>query len=211
MKEYPPADITDEALMRRFQSVRDETALRTLMDRHLGAALAVADARLRNTGLSDDAVQEAFVRVARHADRYNPDRPFAPWFYSILRHICTDLIRKECRYRNQLKSFADREDISPSRTADFGPLYAALDRLREDEQELLILRMVRGLSFREIAESFGCSEEAAKKRGARAIRRLRSSMKKSKDVVPCPPPAYVTCIADAIPSALKKDYELSSI
>lgn len=163
---------SDEDLMARFCANQDETALSTLLDRHMGAALALADLRLRHTGLSDDAVQETLIRLVKSASRYNPEKPFAPWFYSILRNVCIDLIRKEARYRMRLREAAEVHETSLNRI-DYNPLYDGLRCLKDKDREIIVLRLLQDLSFREIAEYLGCSESAAKKRGQRAIHRLR--------------------------------------
>lgn len=163
---------TDEALMLRVRDNNDETALASLVDRYTGPALTLADARLRYTGRSDDAVQQAFLKIYREKERFDHQRLFAPWFYSILRNICVDHLRKETRYREKLKDISEQSMANPPRAA-LDALDEGLAALKDDEREILILRLVQGLSFCHIAASLGCTEEAAKKRGQRALRQLR--------------------------------------
>ncbi len=170
---------TDEALMLRIRDANDETALASLVDRYAGPALTLADTRLRHTGRSDDAVQQAFLKIYLEKGRFDDQRPFAPWFYSILRNICLDHLRKETRYREKLKDINDQSMTNPP-TAALDALDEGLAALKDDEREILMLRLVQGLSFRHIADSLGCTEDAAKKRGQRALRQLRRKLAKTK-------------------------------
>lgn len=167
----------DEALMDRY-ACGDETALQILMRRHMRAALAIADCRLRHTGLAEDAVQTAFIKAARNARRFDPSRRFASWFYAILRNVCADMARREARYRLCLReASALRASRGGTRGSDdFEGLKAALRRLRAADRDVLLMRVIDNRSFAEIAAAIGCSEEAAKKKGQRALRRLRRAM-----------------------------------
>jgi RNA polymerase sigma-70 factor (ECF subfamily) len=166
---------SDEFLMRRFQETLSEEPFHDLMRRHGGPAHFVAEGRLGSAALAQDAVQETFIRVVRERSRYDASRPFAPWFYTILRNVCTDLQRKESRYREHLDDLATG-GLPPARAPDTGIAFEALRNLSDDEREILILRLINGLSFREIADHLGCSEDAAKKRAQRALRRLREAV-----------------------------------
>ncbi len=166
--------LADEALMLRFQRQNDEAAFQALASRYAGAALALADGRLRDTGLSNDAVQEALLRVVRQKSRYDARRAFAPWFYTILRNVCRDFFRKEARYRQKMTEFAEQ---GPSVASSSAPSLAALEEgwaaLKDAEREVLTLRLIQGLDFRAVGACLGCTEDAAKKKGQRALRRLR--------------------------------------
>jgi RNA polymerase sigma-70 factor (ECF subfamily) len=170
----PHTDIThcsDETLMLAFRDTLDETFFTELMGRHYGAALHIAETRLFDSENAADAVQEAFVRVVRKRKHYD-GRRFAPWFYTILRNICTDIIRREMRRRNKMEAFrAEAPEAAPAmRHDEFDALVASLP---PRDRETLTLRYAAGLSFSEIAPLLDCTEDAAKKRVQRALARLR--------------------------------------
>jgi len=165
---------TDESLMVLFRDTLTEEPLHELMRRHSEPARFVAQGRLGSAAAAQDAVQESFIRVVRERARYDSSRPFAPWFYTILRNVCTDHQRKESRYRDRLEKLAEAAPLA-ERRPDAGFAVEALGQLDDGEREILVLRLINGLSFREIAEHLGCSEDAAKKRGQRALRRLRET------------------------------------
>ena len=174
----PPAvlvlDCSDETLMRRFCATLDEGVFRAITDRYYDRALRVAEDELANGATAFDAVQETFIRVVRHRKRYNPEKPFSPWFFAILRNVCADFRRKEARYSGALRRFADLvlsgrgDDAAKERAGGL------LECLGEKDVRLLKLRYVHGMPVSDIAGKIGCSGEVAKKRIQRILRRLQA-------------------------------------
>ncbi len=163
---------SDEALMRRYQRRLDERAFEALVARFSGPALAVAEGITGDRGLAEDAVQETFLRLVRSRKRYRPSRPFATWFYTILRNVCTDMLRRRARRQRALRGLASepRRDEEVDAGLEASDL---LGLLPPRDRAVLTLRVLHGLAFRDVAASLGISEEAAKKRAQRALRRLR--------------------------------------
>ena len=168
-------DITDEALMGRFRDGFDQAAFDTLLSRHHARALGVAQRVLNDRASAEDAVQDAFVRVVRSRLEFDPTRSFSGWFYTILRNICTDLLRRRMRRARQVEELSQElpvvEAESPLKSAT--AIDDMLRPLSPEDRKILILRIVDGVSFQEIATRLGCSMEAAKKRGQRALQLLR--------------------------------------
>lgn len=166
-------DCADEVLMRRFQETMDEGVFRLLASRHYEAALRIAERRVGSHSTAQDAVQEALIRVVRYRRHYHPSRPFAPWFHTILRNVCTDMLRQEARRRNSLQSLS--ETVPPLPVADprRERLVELLAGLSGGNAQLLKLRYVCGLSLGELAVQYQSSQEAVKKKIQRLIQRLR--------------------------------------
>lgn len=169
---------SDEGLMRRFQATFDEAAFDALMVRYHRPATAVAATVLGGYASADDAVQETFLRIVRARHDYDPGRPFAAWFYTILRNVCLDVRRKDVRLARQVEALAlitsDAGD-SPRSSSSAAGINDWLDTLAPADQEILIYRVVHGMTFQEIAEQVSASVDAVKKRAQRALRRLRET------------------------------------
>lgn len=163
---------SDEALMARFREAFDEEALDQLVGRHHARACRVATALLGDADTAEDAVQEAFIRVVRQRDRYMLGQRFSPWFYTILRNLCRDHHRWRSRHERKIELLSLQRE--PSSQEPSRGVLELLQLLTPPEREILSLRFVEGMPFREIARLLGCTEEAAKKRGQRAIKRLRA-------------------------------------
>ncbi|MCE5278253.1 MAG: sigma factor [Planctomycetaceae bacterium] len=171
------SEATNEALMARFQRDLDAEPFQQIVSRFTRPGLAAALAILSDAALAEDALQEAFLRIVRGAEKYQSSRPFATWFYTVLRNVCVDIIRSRSRQLAAVQEIADR--ISPpggpvaeSPGADLG----LLDTLPRSERAVLMLRVVHELSFVQIAATVGISEEAAKKRAQRGLARLRERL-----------------------------------
>jgi RNA polymerase sigma-70 factor (ECF subfamily) len=162
---------SDEALMSQYQEHLDATAFDQLVTRYFPSALAVARQIISDGALAEDAVQETFLHILRQRKRYLPSLPFSRWFYTILRNVCRDMLRRRSRQAELLKKAAVRQP-SPERRTSSDTL-EHLATLPAEMRRVLVLRVVHSLSFRDIAAALGITEEAAKKRAQRALRRLR--------------------------------------
>ena len=165
----------DEALMDAFRAEGDERVFEELVRRHSASAYRAALAIVGAGGPAEDAVQESFLRLVRARRAWKPGANFRSWFYSILRNVCRDELRRAARPEPDLV-----EPLAPSEppaTFDLREQAAAAAQafaeLPEGEREVLSLRIHGGLEFSQIAQAVGISAEAAKKRACRALELLR--------------------------------------
>jgi RNA polymerase sigma factor (sigma-70 family) len=135
-----------------------------------------------NTGdqdASEDLVQNVFMRIIRFRDRFEAAGEFRSWMFSIAYHAKIDHFRKG--KRTQRHEELRETDAVLERTAEHdmidsenvSRLESALQRLRDDYREVLILARYEELKYREIAEMLGCSEGAVKVRIHRALQELK--------------------------------------
>jgi RNA polymerase sigma-70 factor (ECF subfamily) len=170
---------THDDLMARFKKRSDETAFERIMCDYTPAAAALAHQMLRDPALAEDAVQEAFVRVIRKRRQYVSSHPFSHWFYTILRNICIDMLRKRQREKDAVKQLTHRIKwyVRNEPPSDCMTLLRALPL---HERSVLELRAVHSMTFEEIAIALDISQEAAKKRAQRGLRKLRKQMEQNE-------------------------------
>lgn len=171
----PRADADpDGDLMDRYTR-GDLDAFEVLFRRYDRRAFRFLLARTRCPDRAADLHQELFLRLHRSRDRFDPARPFAPWFFEVARNVWNDDLRR----RHRLPEVADAADVAsdgddPERRAGdrelAGQLLAALG---PGQQTLVMRTAVEGLSYRELALSAGRSVDSVKQAGSRALRRLR--------------------------------------
>ena len=111
-----------------------------------------------------DVSQEAFIRAFRAIERFDPTRPFAPWFFRILRNLCSTLLtRRSARPMDSIEEMAevgreplagDRYDpaLLAERNADAELVWSALGRLDAASREIIVLKDIQEHKYREIAE-----------------------------------------------------------
>jgi RNA polymerase sigma factor (sigma-70 family) len=140
---------------------------------------------------ADDAVQEAFLKAYAALPRFRVDAPFRPW---VLRIVANEA-------RNRRRSAGRREGLALRAAAadpTGGPtavasdpeqdvmaaetraeLLAALQRLGDDDREILGARFFLDLSEAETAETLGIARGTVKSRTSRALGRLRTQFGES--------------------------------
>lgn len=141
-------------------------------------------AALMYTHNRDDALdlsQEAFYRAYKAIARFDVNRNFYTWFYRILKNLCINFVTRK-RVHNQYS--ADREDAPQLVSQDANPeqvverneqselLWKALNRLKEKDREIIILKEFQELSYREIAEILAIPEGSVMSRLFYARKRL---------------------------------------
>ncbi len=173
----------DAELLRRYARERSHEAFNELARRHLAL---VYHSALRQLGderaAAEDVSQQVFIRLAQRAESLQHHRSLAGWLHTTTRFVASETRRTEWRRRNREQHALMRADetASPSTgsATESSPtlrplLDAALGELRAADREALLLRFFSGLSFQELGDRIGTSENAARMRVERALERLR--------------------------------------
>lgn len=129
----------------------------------------------------DDAVQETFLRLWRHLDRYDSERgAFGGYVFTIARSVCCDVRRREERVRRSAAQVEDREDMVASarpEQADLRSVVAeALAVLSAPHRDAVELAYWRGYSQSEIAGVLDVPLGTVKTRTLWALRHLREAL-----------------------------------
>ena len=194
MSVLPRGEVTDEALMIRYQR-SDRTAFALLVRRHQTALFNFALRQLRTPALAEDVVQEAFVRVVQNAVDFKHEARFTTWLYTIARNLCIDQLRKRALRRHpsldEARSGEDGDGPTlGEQTADTRAsverevtgaeikvrIARAVETLPEEQREVFLMREVANLPFKEIAEITGVPENTVKSRMRYALERLQEAL-----------------------------------
>jgi RNA polymerase sigma-70 factor, ECF subfamily len=167
--------LTDGELLART-GTGDRVAFEVLYQRYSRSVFGLALRRLGDRGRAEDAVQETFVSIWRAARTYKPERgPGAPWLYAVARNAIID----RSRARNEPAVEAPDEatlDAGPADRAEESwtqwRVHRALEKLTEQEREVIALAYWSGLSQSEVADSLGIPLGTVKTRTRRALQRL---------------------------------------
>jgi RNA polymerase sigma-70 factor, ECF subfamily len=167
-------EATDSSLM---QAVRegDLGALAILFERHHRPLFNYFVHLNGNRDLSEDLVQDVFIRMLKYRQTYQPDRAFAAWMYQIARNAQADSIgKRKLEVALPEKEFASVNVMEENltRKQEISLLKKAMARLPLDKRELLVLSRFQNLKYDEIASILGCDVGAVKVRVYRAVRAL---------------------------------------
>lgn len=165
---------TDEDLMLQVRNGAGEM-LGVLFDRYQMPLLNFYSKLTGNRALSEDLVQEVFLRILRYRQSYQPGTPFRAWIYQIARNARIDHFRK-----TRPQSTLDPEMLPPVLPTDSAQeqqeamlLHSALMRLPEEKREVLVLSRLQELKCEEIARLVGCEVTTVRVRIHRALQELR--------------------------------------
>lgn len=177
--------MTDSELVRGCLE-GDRESYRMIMERYRQSAMGVAVNILANYQDAEDTCQEAFLRAYQNLGRYDPERSFKNWFYTLLSNLCLDQIRKKKSFKSFLGRFRKEDEaaavVLPHNPAPRECLESRfLRRLTPRERTSLYLWAQEGYSGAEIASVLGCSEKTVNVYMFRARTKIRAMMKEKKD------------------------------
>lgn len=158
---------------------------------HQRSVFTFARYLLGNQEEAEDVAQEALVRLWRHWDDLDAERLEA-WLLKVTRNLCYDRLRSLRSERRNLPR-ADAEGVterlvakepSPeSRAAGNAlgrQLMEAMSELREPYKSAVVLREIRGLAYREIAEALDVPLNSVKVHVHRGRRMLREMLERRR-------------------------------
>lgn len=150
----------------------DATQLARLIDEHAVSLRLWAAGRC---GWPDDAVQDAFCRLAR-VDPL-PDNPVA-WLYRVVRNCAEKQRLAESRRRHREQAYSRSEAIenNPSSSLEAKEVVRALEQIAPEYREVVIARIWGQMSLAETAELCGISTATAFRRLNDALEQLRSQL-----------------------------------
>lgn len=158
----------------------DRAALRSLYERQSVRLFGVANAILRDRDVAADAIQDAFVKIARRAGQFDPARGSAEaWLAGIVRHAALDIIRARGRETPSDDPTLGDEAVAPeaeerlAASAEGRRLRDCLAALEPKNREGIILAFVHGLSHPQVAARLGTPLGTVKswiRRGLLALR-----------------------------------------
>jgi RNA polymerase sigma factor (sigma-70 family) len=149
--------------------------LGVLFDRYQAPLFNFYSKMTQDRTVSEDLVQEVFLRILRYRQTYRPGTAFRTWMYQIARNTRIDQVRKV-----RPESPLTIEPLAPTRASDDAErqqeaqlLQRALMQLPEDKREILVLSRFQEMKYDEIARLLGCETGAVKVRVHRALQQLR--------------------------------------
>jgi RNA polymerase sigma factor (sigma-70 family) len=184
---------SDIELLDAYAESRSEEAFGELVTRHVDFIYSAAMRQLRNSHLAEEATQAAFIALARKAGRLQQCTVIAGWLYRAVHFAALNLQRSEARRKHWEKEAATMNnpgEIAVGNPDDMSKETAlphvdeALAELGEKDRTALVLRFLQQKSLRDVGDTLGTSEEAAKKRVSRALEKLRALLARRGVAIP---------------------------
>ena len=183
---------TDDHLLIRQIHKGNPDAFDSLVKRYYGSVYNMIAHSVRTHEEREDLIQEIFIKVYRSIGKFRFQASFSTWLFRITRNMLIDRSRKKSLIQvsteteEGVSTIGERlEDTRANPEGRFmesdadSALRSALVKLDEDHKQILILREMEGLSYKEITEVLGINIGTVKSRLARAREELKIQLMES--------------------------------
>lgn len=174
----------------------DENALSLLIVRHKQRIYSFVYSKVYDRDIAEDIFQDTFIKVINtlKKGKYNEEGKFLPWVMRIAHNLVIDHFRRN----NRMPKFdnggefsifsilsddslnAEKQIIKDQVESDVRKL---IEELPEDQKEVLLMRVYKDMSFKEIAERTGVSINTALGRMRYALINLRKVIEKNNIIL----------------------------
>jgi RNA polymerase sigma-70 factor (ECF subfamily) len=187
--------ITDSTLVSDYIQ-GEEAALGILIKRHQQRLFSFIYSKVQDRDITEDIFQDTFIKVIRtlKKGKYNEEGKFLPWIMRIAHNLVIDYFRKT----NRMPSFKNTDEFDIFSVLGDGNLNAEkkiiqeqihndvrelINELPDEQREVLVMRMYKDMSFKEISENTGVSINTALGRMRYALINMRKLIEKHKIIL----------------------------
>ena len=184
------AQVNDSELISSY--IRgSEKAFEKLVLRHKNKVFTTIYLIVKDQYIAEDLLQDTFIKAVDtiRSGRYNEEGKFLPWIVRIAHNLAIDYFRRDKRYPNvvfedgstvfnTLEFAEDSVEAVQIRRETHEHLRELIQRLPEQQRQVLIMRHNEEMSFQEIADATGVSINTALGRMRYALINLRKQLSK---------------------------------
>ena len=173
-----------------------ETCLEILIKRHQQRLFSFIYSKVQDRDIAEDIFQDTFIKVIRtlKLGNYNEEGKFLPWVMRIAQNLIIDYFRKS----NRMPAFKNTDEFDIFSVISDGDLNAEkkiikeqilsdvrelIHELPEEQKEVLVMRIYKDMSFKEISENTNVSINTALGRMRYALINLRKIIEKNKIIL----------------------------
>lgn len=174
----------------------NEKSLAVLINRHQQRLYSFIYSKVLNRDIAEDVFQDTLIKVIRTLKKgnYNEEGKFLPWVMRIAHNLVIDHFRKT----NRMPAFKNTEEFDIFSVIGDGNLNAEkkmiqeqictdvralIEELPAEQKEVLIMRMYKDMSFKEISENTGVSINTALGRMRYALMNMRKLIENNKIIL----------------------------
>tara|TARA_R110001592_G_scaffold5081_11_gene28255 strand:- start:1631 stop:2221 length:591 start_codon:yes stop_codon:yes gene_type:complete len=186
---------TDSSLIKGYIE-GNEAFLEILIKRHQQRLYSFIYSKIKDKDLTEDIFQDTFIKVIKTLKKgnYNEEGKFLPWVMRISHNLVIDYFRKN----NRMPKFKNTDDFNIFSVLGDNSLNAEkqliqdqiyddvrdlVNGLPDEQKEVLVMRMYKDMSFKEISENTGVSINTALGRMRYALINMRKLIEKNKIIL----------------------------
>lgn len=179
-----PSDDAEDALLLARAASGDERAFASLVGRYVRSATLLATQLVGERDAAEDIVQDAFLIVSDRANSFDHSRPFAPWFFGIVRRLGIDARKRDARRRRLWALWGPRAaDLTTVESSDNALPAAqsttvdeAMKSLSPMQRACFELVTVKQIAISSVAAMHGIAESTVRQHVYRARHALQRSL-----------------------------------
>ena len=173
-----------------------EASLEILIKKHKQRLYSFIYSKVQDREITEDVFKDTFIKVIRtlKLGNYNEQGKFLPWVMRISHNLIIDHFRKS----NRMRSFKNTADFDIFSVISDGSLNAEkqiikdqvlsdvkdlIEELPSEQKEVLVMRIYKDMSFKEISENTGVSINTALGRMRYALINLRKIIEENKIIL----------------------------
>lgn len=157
-----------------------EAAIHELIDTYSDELYRFALHSMGNHADAKDAIQDCFIRAYQGWGDYRRHASPRTWLYTILRNLVKDHHRRKRVREKYVREYAQDPEIqgsgSETTIEDHVDFQTAIQRLKLEHQQVIMLRFVEDLSVADTARALGWSQAKVRTTQHRALKRLRMAL-----------------------------------
>jgi RNA polymerase sigma-70 factor (ECF subfamily) len=164
----------------------DKNAFSELYEYYITPIFRFVFFRVRNRLDAEDLTQNIFLKAWNYLPNYKQKKdPFSSWLYAIARNTIIDFWRKKKDWsiselgENTIKEEKKSIDDLIDEERDLGIIKKLMELLSEDQQEVIVLKFIDGLSGKEISKIINKKEDAVRQLQSRALKTLKEHLKEN--------------------------------
>lgn len=181
--------LPDSELIYHFKTKHCEASISEIISRYKDKIFTQICFIMKDHYLAEDIFQETMIKAINNikAGKYQEDGKLAPWLSRIAYNLCIDTIRKsKSSHQTQLvcqeeatldylqSQFAANNNVVQSETEAM--IWKVLNKLPEEQLEVVLLRIYGDMNFREISDAMGVSINTSLGRMRYALSNLRKML-----------------------------------
>ena len=172
---------TDDRAFVSLLKLGEEAVMESVYRKFAHRVFDVAFLILKDTGWSEDIVQEVFIKLWSNRDKLDLERELWPFIYTITKRETLNKLKSiktsKIAFDTLLILLTDKFDHSILENKELGNnIFEQVNNLPTQQRTVFLLSKVDGASQQEIAEQLKVSKNTVKNHMAQAIKRLRKGL-----------------------------------
>ncbi len=165
---------SDAELLAEWTARRSEAAFARLVERYVALVHSAARRQVSDPHLAEEITQAVFILLARKAGSLSRQTVLAGWLCRTAHYAARDALKAERRRQHREQLAATMDPPTDAAWQQLAPLLdEAVAQLREADRNAIVLRYYEKHSLDEVGTALGIGADAAQKRVARALEKLR--------------------------------------